>query len=130
MEINRGDSIIFGENYCKRWNLEYLIGKTIKLTPQYFDNDNGLYSYEEECPGIYNEVDEEADSIYHLFGNDFEYFMDCKLIKGTEKDKEEYEKIIKDKEDKEMKSWQEFMEESKAEFFANFPEEKFGEIKE
>lgn len=34
--------------------------------------------------------DEMPDSIYHLFGNEFEGFLDCTLIKGTEVDYEAY----------------------------------------
>lgn len=110
MNIERGDSVKFGEQYCKENNREDLIGKTVKLTPQYFEEDNGLYTYYSECPGIYNEANKEADSIYHLFGNDFENFMDCELIKGTSAEKEEYEKIIRDQRDAEAKSWEHFVD--------------------
>lgn len=85
-----------------------MVGKTIKLTPQYFEEDNGLYTYYSECPGIYDKEDEEADSIYHLFGNNFEHFMDCELVKGTVADKEEYEKLIKNRRDAEEKTWEQF----------------------
>ena len=109
MNIERGDSIKFGEQYCKEYSREDLVGKTVKLTPQYFEDDNGLYSYTTECPGIYDEENEEAESIYHLFGNHFENFMDCKLIKGTDTDKEQYEKIIRNQRDVEAKSWEQFV---------------------
>ncbi|MEX3623742.1 hypothetical protein [Viridibacillus arvi] len=105
MNIERGDSIKFGEQWCNKHGSEELSGKTIKLTPQYFEEDNGLYVNYSECPGIYDKENEEAESIYHLFGNHFENFMDCKLIKGTDADKEEYEKIIKDQREVEAKSW-------------------------
>lgn len=94
MNIERGDSIKFGKRWCKEHNTKDLIGKIIKLTPQYFEEDNGLYVYYSECPGIFDEENGEAESIYHLFGNDLEDFMDCKLIKGVEKDKEDYQKLI------------------------------------
>lgn len=109
MNIERGDSIKFGKQWCKEHGNEDFVGKTIKLTPQYFEEDNGLYTYYSECPGIYNEEDEEAESIYHLFGNNFENFLDCELIKGTDADKEEYDKIIKDQNDAEAKSWEHFV---------------------
>lgn len=108
MNIERGDSIKFGEIYCKEYNREDLFGKIVKLTPQYFENDNGLYVSTTECPGIYDEANDEPESIYHLFGNNLENIMDCQLIKGTIKDKEEYEKIIQDQIDTEAKLWEEF----------------------
>lgn len=109
MEIERGDSIVLGEKYCQENSREDLNGKTVKLTPQYFEDENGIYSYFNEYPGVYNEENEEAESIYHLFRNNFENFKDCELIKGTSVDREEYEKIIRDQIDAEEKSWLEFM---------------------
>lgn len=109
MNIERGDSVVFGELWCLSNGRKDLINKTIKLTPEWFEDDNGLFSYYTECPGIYDKVSEESESIYHLFGNDFEYFMDCKLIKGTIRDVEEYEKVIKDSRDAEAKQWEDFV---------------------
>lgn len=106
--IERGDSVKFGKKWCKVYERKDLINKVIKFTPQWFEEDNGLYCYETECPGIWNEKEEEADSIYHLFGNDFERLMDCEIIKGTEEDKIEYQKIIQDKFDKEATLYNEF----------------------
>jgi hypothetical protein len=108
MNIERGDSVKFGEKWCVEHGREDLINQVVKFTPQWFDEDNGLYTYESECPGIYDKENEEADSIYHLFGNHFENFMDCELIKGTEEDKKEYQRIIQDRMDEEAKSWEEF----------------------
>ena len=93
-KFERGDSIEFGEKYCKEHGYEYLTGKTIMMTPQYFEDDNGLYCYQVECAGIYDEVNEEPMSVYHLFGNDFENFMDCELVRGTEEDKDKYQNIL------------------------------------
>lgn len=108
MIIERGDSVKFGEKWCREYKREELVNKVVKLTPQWFEEDNGLYTYSTECPGIYNEEDEEADSIYHLFGNKFERFMDCELIKGTAEDVAEYQRIIQAKNDEEEKSWEDF----------------------
>lgn len=108
MNIERGDSVKFGQEWCIQYGREELVNQTVKLTPQYFEDDNGLYTFERECPGIYDKENEEADSIYHLFGNNFEKFMDCELIKGTEEDKKAYQKIIQDKIEEEEKSWEEF----------------------
>lgn len=84
MELKSGDKIKFGIVYCNKTGRSELLNKTIMLTPQSFDEDNGLYSYESECPGIC--IDDEPDSIYHLFGNDLEDFYDCELIPATEED--------------------------------------------
>lgn len=108
MNIERGDSVKFGEKWCREHRREDLVNKVVKLTPQWFEEDNGLFTYYSECPGIYDEECEEADSIYHLFGNNFENFMDCELIKGTEADVAEYESIIQAKHDAEAKTWEDF----------------------
>ncbi|WP_144509884.1 hypothetical protein [Bacillus sp. FJAT-22090] len=108
MNIERSDSIRFGEQYCEEHHRSHLAGKTVKLTPQYFEEDNGLYCYEVEEPGICEPNSDEPDSIYHLFGNNFENFMDCSLIKGTEQDKAEYQKIIDDMRNDVGEYWEEF----------------------
>lgn len=105
MNIERGDSVKFGEKWCKEHGRQNLINQVIKFTPQWFENDNGLYSFQTECPGIFNEECEEPESIYHLFGNTFEKFMDCQLIKGTFEDQEEYAKIIEADNNTEAESW-------------------------
>lgn len=86
MRLKSGDKIKFGIKYCNKTGRKDLMNKTIMLTPQYFDYDNGLYCETQECPGIYDEKEEEADSIYHLFGNHLENFHDCILIEATEDD--------------------------------------------
>lgn len=96
MKIEGGDSIKFGIKWCNHNGRKNLLNKTVKLTPQWFEEDNGLYCYDSICPGIWNKDDEEADSIYHLFGNHLECLMDCEIIKGSQKDKDEYHKIIED----------------------------------
>ncbi len=84
--MKSGDKIKFGKKWCEEMGEEHLLGKTIMLTPQIFEYDNGLYSEEQECPGIYNKEAQESDSIYHLFGNNLESFYDCELIPATEED--------------------------------------------
>ena len=103
--FERGDSVKFGNKWCKAHNSEHLIGKTIMMTPQYFEYDNGLYVEDQECPGMLEEGSEDPDSIYHLFGNEFENFMDCELVKGTDEDKATYRKIIDDKIAEEDRYW-------------------------
>lgn len=55
-------------------------GEVIELIEGYFENDNGLYTTTETCPAIWNERQKDFDSIYHLFGNDLEYFVDSEII--------------------------------------------------
>lgn len=91
MEIEGGDSIVFGPTWCIANNRDDLKGKTVKLEPQWFECDNGLYVYHQVCAGLPAiDEDEIPDSIYHLFGNDLESFLDCTLIKGSKEDYENY----------------------------------------
>lgn len=96
INFERGDSVKFGMKWCKEHRSKHLIGKVVMMTPPWFECDNGLYCEDQECPGMMEEGSNEPDSIYHLFGNNFENFMDCELIKGTDEDKAAYQKIIKD----------------------------------
>jgi Zn-finger protein len=105
ISIESGDSVKFGRKWCKRNGCKDLIGKTVMFTPQFFEDDNGLYSYETECPGIWDEKNEVAESIYHLFGNNLESLMDCVLIKGTQEDRDLIAKIRKENADKEAEYW-------------------------
>ncbi len=118
-KIEGGDSIKFGIKYCTVSGRKNLLNKTIKLTPQWFEEDNGLYCYESCCPGIWNEKEKEADSVYHLFGNDLEDLMDCKIIKGTEQDKKDYKKNIDDRNDEITKGYGDM-----ADYFIKQQEEK------
>ncbi|WP_084242372.1 hypothetical protein [Planomicrobium okeanokoites] len=81
-----GDKIKFGEEFCERTFRPYLLNKTIMLTPQLFEEDNGLFTYTSECPGIFFEEDDEPESIYHLFGNDLKSIYDCEVIPATDED--------------------------------------------
>ena len=86
MNLKSGDKIKFGIIYCNKEGRKDLLNKTIMLTPQYFEYDNGLYTEDQECPGIHNEAEGEPESIYHLFGNHFEWFYDCQIIPASEED--------------------------------------------
>lgn len=82
-----GDKIVFGQEYCQQTGLSHLLNKTIMLTPQYFEEDNGLHTYQVECPGIPPQDDhDEPDSIYHLFGDDLADIYDCEIIPAKEED--------------------------------------------
>lgn len=74
-----GSKIRIGREYAKDHGL-LVEGQVIVLVDGSFDCENGLYCYTENCPAIWNEQAKEFDSIYHLFGNDLENFMDCKVI--------------------------------------------------
>ncbi|NEW05932.1 hypothetical protein GK047_07905 [Paenibacillus sp. SYP-B3998] len=108
IKFERGDSVKFGKEWCKENHSKHLIGKTVMMTPQWFEYDNGLYCEEQECPGMLEEGSDEPESVYHLFGNEFENFMDCELVKGSESDKVAYQKIITDAQEVEAKAWEKF----------------------
>lgn len=84
--MKNGDKIKFGEQYCQENGRMNLLNQTIMLTPQLFEEDNGLYCYQSEAPGIYVAEAEEPDSIYHLFGEDLSETLDCEVIPATEED--------------------------------------------
>ena len=67
-----GTKIKIGENYAKEHGFEK--GEIIELKLLSFEYDSDFGGGFEDAPGIFNGYDN--DSIYHLFGNDFEYWMD------------------------------------------------------
>ena len=82
-DLTIGTKIKIGELYSK--SHRFKSGEIITLINGTFEEDNGLYCYDVDCPSILNTEDEEMDefdSIYHLFGNDIENFMDCEIIKS------------------------------------------------
>jgi hypothetical protein len=74
-----GAQIRIGKNYVKEWG-RFKEGKIITLVQGYFEFDNGLYTETQTAPSIWNEKEKDFDSIYHLFGNDLEYFIDCEVL--------------------------------------------------
>ena len=79
-ELKKGTKIKLGVEYCNFMGeeLSFKQGDTIELVEGYFEEYNGLYSYESKCPSIL--VNGEFESIYHLFGNELEYFKDCEIV--------------------------------------------------
>lgn len=73
-----GTEIKIGKSYAEQYGFEK--GEIIELIEGCFDEDNGLYCYTSTAPAIWNADQDEFDSIYHLFGNNFENFMDCEII--------------------------------------------------
>ena len=55
-------------------------GEILELIEGHFEYDNGLYIEDQIAPAVWNEDEEDFDSIYHLFGNEFEYFYDCEIL--------------------------------------------------
>jgi hypothetical protein len=55
-------------------------GEIIELIEGHFEYDNGLYTEDQTAPAIWDEKQKDFNSIYHLFGNDLEYFADCEIL--------------------------------------------------
>lgn len=75
-----GTKIKIGKEYSKHCHNTLKEGQIIELINGSFECENGLYNFIEDAPSIWSEYDEDFDSIYHLFGNDFEYFLDCTIV--------------------------------------------------
>lgn len=74
-----GARIKLGKMYCiGRPSLTP--GEIITLVEGEFDHENGLYCETVTAPAVWNPQLHEFDSIYHLFGNDFEDFEDCEVL--------------------------------------------------
>lgn len=66
---------IFSEQ--NKWAKE---GEILQLVEGYFDYENGLYTETQTAPSIWESERKEFSSIYHLFGNDLEDFLDCEIV--------------------------------------------------
>ena len=73
-----GAKIKIGKNYSVIYGFNE--GDIITLVEGYFDYDNGLYTETQTAPSVWDESQKDFDSIYHLFGNDLENFLDCTLL--------------------------------------------------
>lgn len=83
LNLTVGTRIKIGAKYAAE-NPEFKQGEIITLIEGWFHEDNGLYVQDVSCPAI--EADEgEYESIYHLFGNHFEFFSDCEVVEPSEK---------------------------------------------
>lgn len=81
-----GAEICIGKEYSEFTNGRFKQGQIITLIKGWFEHDNGLYCEDKECPSIWDDEEEDFESIYHLFGNNFEYFMDCEILKSPATD--------------------------------------------
>ena len=73
-----GAKIKLGKQYCA--GMPEGSEAVITLVNGEFDCDNGLYGRIETAPAIWSEEQEEFDSIYHLFGNELDGFLDCEVV--------------------------------------------------
>ena len=74
-----GCKIKIGAKYSKEHGFDE--GEIIELIEGSFEYDNGLYTENQYTPSIWDERENDFDSIYHLFGNNFENFLDCEVVK-------------------------------------------------
>lgn len=73
-----GTKIKFGKKFAELFGLEE--GEIIELVEGSFEYDNGLYTENQTAPSVWDENLKDFYSIYHLFGNDLEDFMDCEIV--------------------------------------------------
>jgi len=88
-ELLVGAKIRIGEKYAEHLGDHNGLkaNEVIDLVEGQFEVDNGLYTFYEYAPSIKSRIDCEYESIYHLFGNDLETFMDCEVLKLNSKEK-------------------------------------------
>ena len=77
-KLKVGSKIKLGKKYCDGGGFKY--GEIIELEMGVFEHENGLYCEDVECLAWYDEEHGEWESIYHLFGNQFEQWMDCEIV--------------------------------------------------
>ncbi|HUT44459.1 MAG TPA: hypothetical protein VMW95_08995 [Desulfobacterales bacterium] len=78
LNLKIGDKIKIGKKCAARVGLKK--GEIIELIEGFFEYDNGLYSETQTAPSIESD-DGDDDSIFHLFGNNLEDFLDSEIIK-------------------------------------------------
>jgi hypothetical protein len=52
----------------------------LELVEGHFEYDNGLYTEGQTAPSVWDDKSKDWDSIYHLFGNDLNMFLDSKIL--------------------------------------------------
>jgi len=73
-----GAKIKIGKKYSKKYG--FIEGEIIELVEGHFDYDNGLYVEDQTAPSFWDKTNNDYDSIYHLFGNNFDRFLDCEVL--------------------------------------------------
>lgn len=82
-----GAKVRIGKQCALKYGYEE--GQVLTLVQGYFEHDNGLYAEPQTCPSIWNEAEQDFDSIYHLWENDLSGFLDCEIIKDKNVSKKE-----------------------------------------
>lgn len=77
-DLQVGTMIKIGPKYAK--NTDFKTGEVVTLVCGYFEEYNGLYSYESTAPALKDPGSDEFDSIFHLFGNNLGGFLDCEIV--------------------------------------------------
>ena len=88
LNLKIDDKIRIGKKYAKEIG-GFESGEIINLVQGYFEYDNGLYCETQTAPSVYYGPGEDFDSIYHLFGNNLENFMDCEVLPNSEPEVQE-----------------------------------------
>lgn len=65
---------------CAKITGSFDAGEVIELVEGSFEYDNGLYIEDQKCPAVWDKGRKEFDSIYHLFGNNLEDFLDSEIL--------------------------------------------------
>lgn len=76
-----GAKIKVGKKYAEENSC--VEGEIFELVEGHFEYDNGLYTEDQTAPSIWEEISKEFNSIYHLFGNNLENFMDCEVLHSS-----------------------------------------------
>jgi len=82
VSLSVGDKIKIGPECSSECGLA--AGSVITLIEGEFEYYNGLYDTIQIAPAIWNDTKREFDSIYHLFGNDLDGFLDSEIIEKYE----------------------------------------------
>jgi hypothetical protein len=77
-KLKVGTKIRIGFKYSE--NHGFSEGEIIILVEGEFENDNVLYTNVEYAPSVWDDYMGEFESIYHLFGNDFDNWLDCTIV--------------------------------------------------
>ena len=77
IELKVGQKIIIGIKSSEFTGFKE--NQIIELKEGYFDYDDGLSVDYKKLPSYFDEA-KDCYSIYHIFGNDLEYFLDSKII--------------------------------------------------
>lgn len=75
-----GTKIKISKEYVENGKYHFKENEIITLVEGTFEFDNGLCTENQKCPAIWNPKLKEFDSIYHLFGNNFDDWYNCEIL--------------------------------------------------